>query len=121
MNTYKYYIPNTFVSFDKKDFIINPYFLGVLLGDGCLRDSGSIEIQIGYSKKHILDKLNLPDWIQTSIQDVPLRKSLRVKFKGEDSNNKTLRDYLEELGLRNTTSKNKFIPTSYLYSSKEQR
>ena len=120
-NTYKYYIPNTFVSFDKKDFIISPYFLGVLLGDGCLRDSGSIEIQIGYSKKHILDKLNLPDWIQTSIQDVPLRKSLRVKFKGEDSNNKTLRDYLEELGLRNTTSKNKFIPTSYLYSSKEQR
>lgn len=120
-NIYKYYIPNTFVEFERKDFIINPYFLGVLLGDGCLRDNGSIEIQIGYSKKHILDKLDLPNWIITTIQDVPLRNSLRVKFKGVSPENKSLRDYLEDLGLRNTTSKDKFIPKSYLYSSKNQR
>lgn len=119
-NKYKYYTPKTEVEFENSTTIIDPYLLGVLLGDGCFSDSGSIEISIGYNKKHILEKLILPEGIVTKIQHIPDRNSYRVKFLSNNSEN-SLRDILKILNLKNTRSSTKFIPKEYLYSKKEIR
>ena len=65
-NRYKYYVPSTHVEYyENKDFEmpLDPYLIGVLLGDGCLRESGSIELSLGKKKEHIIDKLILPEGI----------------------------------------------------------
>jgi hypothetical protein len=65
--------------FNKKELPIPPYTMGVLLGDGSLGDTGSIEICIGKSKEHIINKLILPKGIQTNIKYVDKKNSYRIK------------------------------------------
>ena len=45
----------------------------------------------------------------------------RVKITGKVKNGKTIRDHISSLGLNNADSSSKFIPKSYLRSSKESR
>ena len=118
---YKYYIPNTVVDFTEQTLPLDPYFVGVLIGDGSLCDSGSIEICIGYNKKHIIDKLILPKGIEMNVLDCSYRNCYRIKIKGTDEDGKTMRDYLDLIGLRNKKSDEKFIPTVYLYNSIDNR
>lgn len=93
----------------EKDFIIPPYVMGVLIGDGCLTRG------MCYCKpsKVILNKVQ------------SLLPQADVHFGGD---NKTVyitnflqgKKYIKEVGL-NTQSYNKFIPKEYFHSSKEQR
>ena len=119
--TFKYYIPNTVVEFAEQELPLDPYLVGVLIGDGSLCDSGTIEICIGYNKKHIIDKIVLPLGIEMNITDCSYRNCYRIKIKGVGDNGKTMRDYLEEIGLRNKKSEDKFIPSMYLYNTVENR
>lgn len=113
--TLKYSIPNTVVNFaSKQELPIDPYFLGVLIGDGSLCDSGSIELSMGDNKEHIIGSLQELG-IQLSYtysQD----KKFRVKIKEPK-----IRETLESLGLRNTNSYTKFIPQMYLMASVSDR
>ena len=45
-NKYKYYVPSTYVEYyeNKSEMPLDPYLVGILLGDGSLRESGSIEL-----------------------------------------------------------------------------
>jgi chaperonin GroEL (HSP60 family) len=114
-NRFKYYIPSTKVDFGRNDELpLDPYLLGVLLGDGSLGDNGSIELSLGYAKKHILDKLKLPVGASLNVQKVESKNSYRVKIKG-------IRHIVDMLGLANTNSFSKFIPETYLFSSIENR
>lgn len=121
--SYKYYTPRTKVEFqnNKTEMPLDPYLVGVLLGDGSLLDSGSIELSLGFKKEHILDKLIVPQGIRLNISRVEDKNYLRIKFSGEDKNGRSLRDHLRSIGLANTGSHTKFIPKSYLYSSIENR
>lgn len=94
----------------EKDFVIPPYIMGVLIGDGCLTRA------LCYCKpsKKVFDKVKsfMPEGTE-------------IKF---ESNNKTVQlnkwyealEYIRSIGL-NTQSYNKFIPEEYFHSSKEQR
>lgn len=94
----------------EKDFVIPPYIMGVLIGDGCLTRA------LCYCKpsKKVFDKVKsfMPEGTE-------------IKF---ESNNKTVQlnkwyealEYIRNIGL-NTQSYNKFIPEEYFHSSKEQR
>ncbi len=115
-SAYKYYLPITKVDFIeiKEEMPLDPYLVGVLLGDGCLCDSGSIELSLGFKKKHIIDKLNLPIGVTKSVQLIEKTHSYRVKLHG-------IRQLVKSLGLANTKSNTKFIPKSYLYSSIKTR
>lgn len=122
-DNYKYYIPRTYVEFyeNKSEMPLDPYLVGVLLGDGSLRDSGSIELSLGIKKKHIIDKLIVPKGINIGIQYVESKNCYRVKFSGTDNTGKSMRSYIESIGLRNADSFTKFIPKSYLKASKKNR
>lgn len=118
---YKFYVPKTFVDFKEQALELDPYLIGVLIGDGSLSGTGSIELSIGYKKRHILDKLILPKGIVFNVSDVQRKNYLRVKFTGCTSEGKYLKDYLKEIGLLGTLSSTKFIPKKYIYNSKENR
>jgi chaperonin GroEL (HSP60 family) len=118
-NKYKYFVPKTVTDFASRvELPLDPYFLGVLLGDGSLCDSGSIELSLGESKvaAGILDKLILPLGMSLYTTHQPEKHSYRVKIKGGD-----IREILGALGVRNTDSHSKFIPRSYLFSSPKNR
>lgn len=93
----------------EKDFIIPPYVMGVLIGDGCLTKG------MCYCKPNVE--------ILNKVQS--LLPNSDVHFGGD---NKTVYitnfieglNYIKKTGL-NTQSYNKFIPNEYFHSSKEQR
>jgi chaperonin GroEL (HSP60 family) len=117
----RYYTPRTEVDFKEQPLPLDPYLVGVLLGDGCFRDSGSIELSLGMAKEHILTKLNLPSGITINTTVCPEKHSLRVKIVGETPSGETIRNLIDRIGLRNKGSGDKFIPQIYLLSSKRNR
>lgn len=120
---YKYYCPITHVEFDenKSEMPLHPYLVGVLLGDGSLSGTGSIELSLGKNKKHILDKIVLPEGLYLSSSYVNHKNYYRVKINGITKQGQTPKDLVSSLGLLGTYSGSKFIPKSYLYASKESR
>jgi hypothetical protein len=121
--SYRYYTPRPIAQFysNKEEMPLDPYLVGVLLGDGSLSESGAIEICIGLKKEHILSKLKLPEgfFLKTSL--VENRNCFRVKINGKNSNGQNFHRIVESIGLLNAKSKTKFIPKSYLYSDLESR
>jgi len=116
-----FYIQNTFVDFYEKDLPLDPYTLGVLLGDGSLSGTGSIEISLGKDKEFILDKLVFPEGITTNVSYVENKNYFRIKIVGASKSGKYIKDILEDLKLLGNTSKTKFIPKDYLFTSVNNR
>lgn len=121
----KYFIKTTEVEFneDKSKMPIDPYLLGVLLGDGSLTGKyrSTIEISLGLKKEHILNKLILPDGISYRSTWIEDKNYFRVKLTGMTPDGLSMRGVLDKVGLLGTTSSTKFIPKAYLYSSFESR
>ena len=120
---YKYYIPNTVVEFheNKAEMPLDPYLVGLLLGDGSLSGAGSIELSLGIPKKHILDKLVLPKGIAATTTFVESRNYYRVKLTGVTPDGRSMNNIVQSLGLLGSHSSTKFIPKSYLYASRQTR
>jgi chaperonin GroEL len=113
--TYGYYTPKTIVNFKESKLPLDPYLLGVLLGDGTLSDSGDIEISLGINKEHIIDKLILPENTTISVKWNNDKSYFRIKISKE------IKKILDDLGLYKTNSYTKHIPFIYLYSSIDSR
>jgi chaperonin GroEL len=120
-NNYRYFVQNTKVEFNDGELYLDPYLLGLLLGDGSLSGSGSIELSIGFNKEHVLDKIKLPEGIVFTAKRIDRKNYIRVKFTGCDKNGRYMKDILNDIGLLGSLSENKFIPKNYLYSSIENR
>jgi len=122
--TYKYYTPNTSVEYDEKNLLLDPYTLGVLLGDGSLSSlspkQGDIEISLGKNKEHIIKKLLLPDGYFLKTTWVESKNYFRIKIKN-DKNVDSFHSIIRNLNLSGIKSDSKFIPEVYLYNSKENR
>ena len=97
----------TFNLIDNEKYKIDPYLLGVLLGDGCITSS-SIQITCDNSDKDHYKKI-LGESEVTYITDKTIR------FVGEKR--KHIVSKLEYHKLLGTRSKTKFIPKSYKYAS----
>lgn len=119
----RYYTPRTFVDFTNNDaeMPLDPYLVGVLLGDGSLSGTGSIEMSLGDKKEHIIEKLKLPEGFSLNSKYVDYKNSFRVKIKGMNNEGKTIHAVVDSIGLLGTNSHTKFIPKAYLYSSLETR
>ena len=113
-DAYKYYLPITKSDFEDKELLLDPYLVGVILGDGSLSESGSVELSLGTKKKHIIDKLALPVGVTLNTKFVERKNAYRVKING-------IRSAVQALGISNTLSHTKFIPKEYLFSSIESR
>jgi len=111
------------VLYEKKDnFVIDPYLLGVLLGDGSISQKKVVEI---CTDTEILNKVKLPEG------------HILVKRKGSDKKNGLVQtaaivyptvvdenlvmDNLRKLGLQGCRAWEKFIPSEYIYSSIDAR
>jgi len=115
----KYYTPRSLVEFytNSAEMPLDPYLVGVLLGDGSLSGTGSVELSLGMKKEHIIDKLILPEGFHTNSTYVEEKHSYRVKISGRDRHGNYIKDIITSLGLLGRRSDNKFIPKSYLYTS----
>ena len=118
-NGKKYYMPIPKAQeFPKKDYIIHPYVLGVLIGDGCLTYKANPHdtcFTISNPEKDIIDKVaRLTD--TERIYEHP-STYCKVFFS---HNAREYLNYLERVGLRDY-SYNKYIPSEYLFGSIEQR
>ena len=120
---YGYYTPTTAVEFKQvvEKLPVDPYLLGLLLGDGSLSGTGSIELSLGTNKEHVIKKIVLPEGMQLNIQHVEDRNSFRVKISGTTHDGLTMHKIIDSLGLLGVKSATKFIPSIYRYSSSESR
>lgn len=113
----KYYIPIPKAQeFSEKEYLIHPYVLGVMIGDGCLTDknSGNCFI-ISNTENDIVEKVAK---LSNSNRVRPAKTSHNKYFFCEKS--VEYKKYLREVGLADY-SYNKFIPQEYLWGSIEQR
>lgn len=118
---YNFFTPKTKVDFPKKNLPVDPYLLGLLLGDGSLGSNGSIELSLGFRKEHVIDNIVLPENIKYNIKKDSTKNYIRVKFSRISDNGPTMHDYIRDLGLLDAKSGTKFIPKDYLYTSEEDR
>lgn len=114
------YLPtNDPIEFEHKDLPVDPYVLGVLIGDGCLTKSA-------WTGKH--NKLVISSNEADIIEEVAKRVQASKVTNEQHNYNKNvysntaaqIYSYIQSVGLC-TYSYNKFIPHEYLFSSIEQR
>lgn len=117
---FKYFVKTEPIEFKQIDVPIDPYLIGVLLGDGSLTGTGSIEISLGKKKEHIINKLVLPEGISLNVTYVDSKNYFRIKLNGKTKDGKSMLDLLKDLNL-NVGSNTKFIPPVYLGNSLSNR
>lgn len=122
---YDAYIPITKpVQFKAKKHIIDPYVLGVLIGDGCMMAEYASFTSVD---KGIIEKVKslLPDSLCLSVHESDGKTTsycIRKKVKNYNTKSKNIvTDELKRLGLMYKKSLDKFIPDEYLYDSIENR
>ena len=115
-----YSIPHQGVAqFNKQEYPIHPYLLGVLIADGCLTGAG---IKVSISDRHVLAKVHalLPDnYSFTHCKGCDYSISLDSLSLAALAGHKktTLQAKLRELSLFGLKSGQKFIPDVYKYNS----
>lgn len=125
---YRYELPmlSAPVEFEAKKVPIEPYALGLLLGDGCISDKTSpsfttADEELVAALEFSLSSMNLSFKRKTQI-DYTITNPLAGKG-GNKFNiiRNPLRQALRELKLAGTLSSTKFIPDVYLYNSADVR
>lgn len=113
----KWYIPIVKpVEFTPKPIDLDPYLLGVLLGDGCFRNPG---VSVANADKELIENVKNRLPINSS-----LKQGNKVNYRFCLLNLKEknyLKEYLINYNLLNTKSQTKFIPKEYKYNSIDVR
>lgn len=103
---------------------LDPYLLGILLGDGCMSHAS---VTITSADEEIVDGLVLPDNIELRRYETKGRCptwALRMKKQSGFGANRAPNPavvVLEQLGLTGKLSKDKFIPDVYLFNDIDAR
>ena len=118
---YKWFVRTTEpVKFPEADLPMDPYFLGLLIGDG-----GFANAYVGFATidEEILTyiKENALEQFDVDLKQYPSSKSFEFVFSKRNGKNNHITDILRELGLMGSKSEHKFIPKKYLYGSVDQR
>lgn len=100
-----------------ENFVIHPYILGVLIGDGCLTHG----VCIANADEFVLDRIRSLSSLPVHITNSKERVLTYRLTQGSKWKENPYRTELENLGMLNKTSYNKFIPKKYLNSDYEQR
>lgn len=100
------------INFERKDVIVDPYLLGLLLGDGSFRWN---RIQFTTSDDELVEE------IRTRLSEdlVILKNYGRYEYKIRNKipfGKNSLLDYLKQIGLSHKKSEDKFIPKEYIYN-----
>lgn len=116
-----YSIPITeAIKFKKKEYIIEPYLLGLLIGDGGLTGHS---ITYSSEDEELLNYIN--NCLESTNCSLKEIKNNKKYFEGRISSprgeNNFINEELINLNLKNKNSKDKFIPEIYKFGSIEQR
>lgn len=111
------------VEFEPKDLPLDPYLLGLLLGDGSFERSGSIKLTT--TDQEIVDTVEKT----VTPLGLTLNKIGSTKYEylitagsyGPRGLKNSISTAIEELGLRGVKLEDKFVPEIYLQGSVEQR
>ena len=107
------------VEYDKRHLLIDPYVMGVLLGDGHLGDENCV-----------ITLTNSDLWIFTEmvsrVHDADPKiyndaRAVRIGFTTPPGQVNSFRDSIKQYGLLGKRSANKFIPDDYMMSDVEDR
>jgi len=114
----KIYIPVTNpVNHTKKNFIIHPYLMGILISEGSLTNSNVCFSSGDKDVKERVENLISEDyWVKTQSN-----ASHRIVKRKRSSAPNVYKEELKKLGLWKKRSEDKFIPEQYLFGSLEQR
>lgn len=121
---YKYNVPiNKPIQFQQNTRLaMNPYILGLLLGDGCFTTS---VITFTNSERELLDEV--AEWckekeLETHVREYDNHYQANICIAAEsDVTKNPLRECLSDLKLLGCGSREKFVPKEYLYSTIEDR
>lgn len=102
---------------EEKDLPIDPYVLGVLLGDGYFGECPTIES----ADPEIIENVQARIDYKVTCTVNNNKKSNTYRITGKDRHQKYMKEYAKELGLYKTNSHTKFIPEIYKYGSYQQR
>lgn len=109
---YYYSIPNNKkVEFKAQDVFIDPYTLGLLIGDGCLTKSSP----------NVAEMTSGEEDFEFYKQHIPYEMYSRKGKYSHGIKINNIQGYLEEYNLWNTTSSEKFIPKEYLFNTSDVR
>lgn len=107
----------TAVKFDPTDVPLDPYLLGLLLGDGCMAESGSPGFTTKDEELHQAVAERLPNGAQVRHKAGYDYRIIRSAPSGTNPVTNALRD----LGLWGHVSHNKFIPENYKFGDIDTR
>jgi len=113
---YNYYVEISKPEFEEKELPLDPYLVGLLLGDGSLSGTGSVELTIGTAKEHVINKIKLPAGLSLHVTFIEKKNSFRIKINGKTEKGETIASLLTSIGLYKTKSNTKFIPKDDLYA-----
>lgn len=103
---------------EKKDFVVPPYVLGVLIGDGCLTKGVTWSKPDAFIAEKIRTMIPSLYYIsETTRNDIV--SGYRISTKRGQKN--PMLDELDRIGLKGKRSYEKFIPKEYLNCCREQR
>jgi phosphate starvation-inducible PhoH-like protein len=107
------------VEFEPQDVRLDPYALGLLLGDGCLTTSTTPSFTTADPELALALEMALPgiELVRKSVYDYVLRHRGRGGVIVANPVTAVLRD----LGLAGTRSRTKFVPTAYLHNAPQVR
>lgn len=106
------------VCFKEKEVDIDPYLLGVLIGDGSIIDS----VKYSSADQFIIDKVgNIIDTHYEQNKICEDKYDYRISKKQKSSKPSIYVEALRKYGLFGTNSHTKFIPKEFLFNSKEIR
>ena len=115
----KYRFPiNDCVEFEKQEVKIDPYLLGLLLGDGCFTGNSSLSFTN--------DEYELHEYVKKAVSHYDCKYTYYDRneshcARGNIIHNKILKEFLIYYELYGNRSETKFIPVEYKYNSKEVR
>lgn len=108
------------IEMEKRDLPLHPYYLGVLLGDGCF---GEYSLSFTNTEEDIIEKVELLKPKEDRIARSSSKDTCYniVKHEGRGRKITVTMEAIRSMGLGHKGSHEKFIPKDYLYSCAEDR
>ena len=119
----KWYIPMAdSVEFEERETSIDPYTMGILIGDGSIRNQ---TVTFTTADRSVYNKVAESVEGMADVKEIPhSRESQGTGYRISTGNNGFANPIMEEMksvGLHNSHSHTKFVPDDYMYNSFENR
>jgi phosphate starvation-inducible PhoH-like protein len=115
-NNHEIPVLSSSVEIDKKEVLLDPYLLGVLLGDGCFSTSASVTVT-NIDEDILIETIDrLPSGVKLA-----KTKGIEARLSVKRGSKNPIKTALKKFGLYGKKSWEKFIPEEYIWNTEEVR